>query len=212
MRVLFIGNSFTYVNDLPDMLKHLLSCETAGVVRGGAYLRDFCNPEDELYAKLEHALTREIWNYAVIQEQSFNAVGNREDFLRHMGILCARVRRAGAEPVLYSTWAYKEGSEKLSKTGCTYQEMDHLLAEAYQEAARENDALLAPVGAYFTKMRHQYDLYWPDAHHPTPKGTFLAACVIGRVISPGRKLSAWVPGGVREIVADAMRGVTRNEK
>ena len=136
MRILFIGNSFTYVNDLPDMVKHLLPCETEGVVRGGAYLRDFCNPEDELYAKLEHALTREKWDYAVIQEQSFNAVGNRADFLKHMGILCARVRLAGAEPVLYSTWAYKEGSEKLDHTGYSYQEMDHLLAEAYQEAAR----------------------------------------------------------------------------
>ena len=120
MRVLFIGNSFTYVNDLPDMVKHLLACETTAVVRGGAYLRDFCNPADELHGKLEGALLQGPWDYAVIQEQSFNAVGNREDFFKHAGILCARVRKAGAKPVLYSTWAYKEDSEKLKNTGYSY--------------------------------------------------------------------------------------------
>ena len=212
MRILFIGNSFTYVNDLPDMVKHLLSCETAGVVRGGAYLRDFCNPADELYGKLEAALTQEKWDYAVIQEQSFNAVGNRVDFLKYASILCARVRHAGIQPVFYSTWAYKEGSDKLKNTGRSYAEMDRLLAEAYQVAARENDALLAPVGKYFTQMRDQYDLYWPDGYHPTPMATFLAACVIARTITGGGPLSAWTAGGVREIVCAAMRGATRNEK
>ena len=193
MRVLFIGNSFTYYHDLPHMVAQLLSCETAAVTRGGFYLRQFCDPAEEMFHQVEEQLNNGPWDRVVLQEQSFNAVGNRADFIKSMSILCARVRNAGAEPVLYASWAYREGSEKLEKTGRSYEEMDAGLKMAYALAGKNNEAPCAWVGDAFTRARESFHLYEADDYHPSIYGSYLSACVIARTLAPNASLSAWHP-------------------
>ena len=48
MRILFLGNSFTYYHDLPDMVAELLHAEVKGNLCGGAYLYQHIDPSDEL--------------------------------------------------------------------------------------------------------------------------------------------------------------------
>ena len=98
MNILMLGNSFTYCNDMPGMLAEELNASVTEVVRGGAYLHGFLDQEDELSQLGMAALVGEIhecdgrnmcrtfggrpcglWDYVVIQEQSFNAVGNPDD-------------------------------------------------------------------------------------------------------------------------------------
>lgn len=212
MKVLFLGNSFTQVNDLPQMVSRLSGWETRKIVRGGAYLRDFCNPGDELNAGMEEAF-REKWDYVVIQEQSFNAVGNREDYLKHARILCDRIKAEGAVPVIYATWAYEENTPKLKNTGLSYARMDGALAQSFQQAAEENDAILAPVGAFFTKVRFVCHLYHPtDWYHPSPAATFLAACVITHAIAEKLPFSAWKPEEISEETAAFIRKTVETGK
>lgn len=208
MRILFLGNSFTYYHDLPEMVGRLLSCETAAVTRGGAYLWQFCDAKDELHRMAEEKLQQGLWDWVVLQEQSFNAVGNREDFLRSMEMLCARVRSAGAKPLLYASWAYREGSEKLAKTHCTYLEMAQGLKEAYALAGEKNDAPVAPVGEAFTRAREEEMLYEPDDFHPSLSGSYLSACVIARSLAPDTPLSDWRPEGISREVAEKLQRIS----
>ena len=65
MRILMLGNSFTYFNDMPDMLAQILDAEVVHHTRGGAHLSEHLDPETELGAKTQAALQNEKWDYVI---------------------------------------------------------------------------------------------------------------------------------------------------
>ena len=87
--------------------------------------------------------------------------------------LCAQIRQCGAVPVLYATWAYRKGGDKLAAKGWDYDEMARGLSAAYRRAAQENDALLADVGASFTRSRARWICMLSDGVHPSEQGARL---------------------------------------
>jgi hypothetical protein len=79
------------------------------------------------------------------------------------------VRAHGAKPVFFMSWAYADRPEMTAQ-----------LAEAYTVAGNANNALVIPVGLAFARAREkqaELGLYAPDRRHPSPAGTYLAACV-----------------------------------
>ena len=165
MRILFLGNSFTYFHDLPDMVAEILHAEVKGNLCGGAYLYQHIDPSDELCAITRKLLTEEKWDYVVLQDQSQGPITHPEEFARAVAALSEMTRAAGGTPVLYETWAYEEGSDTLAST----------------EMA--NHALLAPVGQVFAASRKTVQLYDAgDHYHPSQAGSSLAAETIAAVI------------------------------
>jgi hypothetical protein len=77
------------------------------------------------------------------------------------------VRKHGAKPVFFMSWAYSDVPA-----------MTMQLAEAYTKAANDNDALVIPAGLAFARsiqQRPSLNLYAPDKRHPSLAGTYLAA-------------------------------------
>ena len=183
MRILFLGNSFTFFNDLPQMVADLLGAEVGRSLRGGAYLSQHLDPADELYALTHRLLTEEKWDYVVLQDQSRGPITNPVEFQQAIAGLCPLIRAAGAKPVLYETWAYEEGSDTLASTGMTFEAMQQALMDGYLAAAQANNALIAPVGQAFNAARHAAPLYDENDHyHPSAIGSRLAAETIAAVI------------------------------
>lgn len=80
------------------------------------------------------------------------------------------VRRHGAKPVFFMSWAYADKPE-----------MTQQLADAYTSAANDNGAFVIPAGLAFARsiqQRPDLNLYQPDKRHPTLAGTYLAACTV----------------------------------
>ena len=199
MNVLMLGNSFTYVNDMPGMLADELNASVTEVVRGGAYLHSFLDQEDDLSQIGMSALMGDVreregremcrtfggaargdWNYVVLQEQSFNAVGNEENYVRSAVELCRRAWSVGAVPVIYGTWAYRAGSSKLKSTFLTHDEMLMRLRRSAERAAREGGALMADVGM---ALEHcDFDPYTADDYHPSREASMLAARILADTI------------------------------
>lgn len=96
--------------------------------------------------------------------------------------LCAQIRANGGTPVLFATWAYKNGGAELTRKGWGYEEMARKLSDTYRQAARENDALLAEVGRRFYEQAEARELYASDGVHPNEAGAQLAAETIAAVI------------------------------
>lgn len=188
MRILMLGNSFTYFNDMPRIVEQLLGAEVVSHTRGGAFLSEQLNMETEMGAKTLKALKEEKWDYVVMQEQSRAPVFCKEKFHESVRELCRFIKASGAKPVLYASWAYREGSEKLAGTEMSYAEMDRGLYESYHEAAKENGALTADVGKAFTAIRGIVNLYEPDDYHPSAAGSMLAAHCIAKVIEEDWRL------------------------
>lgn len=187
MRILMLGNSFTYFHDMPMILAAITGEEVVSHTRGGAFLSEQLNGETEMGAKTLKALKEEQWDYVVLQEQSRAPVFCKDKFHESVCGLCKLIREAGAKPVLYASWAYREGSEKLAGTEMSYDAMDKGLYESYHEAAEENGALIADVGKAFTAIRGIVNLYEDDDYHPSAAGSMLAAHTIANVIEEDRR-------------------------
>lgn len=183
MKVLMLGNSFTFVNNVDGLIAALTGWQVERVTRGGAFLYQMLDHEDELCAQVNEALNRQKWDYVVLQEQSNTPALRAHLFHPSVQKLCEKIRQNGAKPVLYATWAYREGSGKLASTGMTYDEMDKALYDAYHKAGEENGALVADVGRAYTALRHLIDPYSKeDDYHPSEAGSLLSAHVIARTI------------------------------
>ncbi|MBQ3080671.1 MAG: SGNH/GDSL hydrolase family protein [Clostridia bacterium] len=183
MRILMLGNSFTYYHRMPEILSEILKCEVVSHTRGGAQLSEQLNENTEMGARTLKALREEKWDYVVLQEQSILPAKSTDCFLKSAAGLCRIIRENGAMPVFYATWAYREGSKILAKTPYTFQEMDEKLLNAYKQAAEKNNALMAPVGQAFSSLRSFISLYEKeDDYHPSEAGSAIAAGVIAKTI------------------------------
>ena len=113
----------------------------------------------------------------------------------------AIVKKYGAQPMLFMSWAYKDVPEMTAQ-----------LAEQYTLAGNANDALVIPAGLAFAKAvskRPSLELYQPDKRHPTLAGTYLAACTTYAAIQrvAGRQcLHGRARPGARGIPAGRRRG------
>ncbi len=176
MKILFIGNSFTYYNDMPSILSGMLGeeHEVRSVTKGGYYLSRHLDDDDALGGLAIKTLSEWDYDYVVLQEQSFCPIEDNERFMRGV-IGLSKYIREGAKPVMYATWAYRDGSEKLSKTGLGYREMRDKLQEAYFTAGEAIGADTLPVGMLMHRMIALHPetdfLNEKDNYHPSRAGS-----------------------------------------
>lgn len=105
MRILMLGNSFTFTNNLPQLLAGLTGAEVIHHTRGGARLSEHLNPSTKLGAQTQAALETEHWDYVVLQEMSHGPITTPKSFFSSVKLLCEQIRENGAVPILYATWA-----------------------------------------------------------------------------------------------------------
>lgn len=182
MRILMLGNSLTSSQQLPQKLAALLDASVEVHARGGARLSEQLNSRTRLGARTAEALSAGSWDFVVLQEMSVGPARSRERYLESVGKLSKLARDAGAMPVIYATWAFQEGSDRLKRSGWSFRQMHDLLHGAFLEAACENDALLADVGTAFFERRDP-NLFAQDGVHPSAAGAELAASILASTIS-----------------------------
>ncbi|MEO8028569.1 MAG: SGNH/GDSL hydrolase family protein [Bryobacteraceae bacterium] len=187
LRVLFLGNSYTYFNNLPAVLEKIAGAVKGGpaihaekVVEGGATLQTLYNGGGALAA-----IRRGGWDYVVLQEQStlghtppvggVPQIKEPSQFFEYARKFDAEIRKSGAKALFFATWARED-----------FPEHQRRLDDAYTRIARELDAGLAPVGLAWTLARIEAPgirLHLPDRSHPTGAGTYLAALVFYQVLA-----------------------------
>ncbi len=216
MQVLFLGNSYTFFNDLPQMTAEIakkagISLTTDSVTRGGAYLHQFADPADELYDKWRTLYDSQHWDAVIFQNQSFHPVKDPAAY-KEAVLTMQKLLHPDQRILLYETWAYKDGSDKLASTGLTYGEMHRRMAASCQNAAAASNATVVPVGdafAHIHDLHPEIELYDPDGSHPSPAGTYLAACLFVSKLTGNAPL--YLPGfdgisaelcGILRIAAD----------
>jgi hypothetical protein len=182
-----LGNSFTFVNNMPDILAQLIGAEVVHHTRGGARLAEQLNPETKMGGLTQAALQNEKWDYVILQEMSNAPISSKKSFLKNVGLLCEQIRSNGAKPILYATWAYQRGGKQLESFGMDYDEMYSQMYSAYHEAGEQNQALIADVGKKFYELADTQNLYAEDGCHPNEAGSRIAAETITEVISADLK-------------------------
>ena len=171
--VLFLGNSYTYFNNLPEMVLAISTALDGPVVRGaghthgGQTLRGHLDDGHVPGALSAGPERGGDWEWVLLQEQS--TLGAEYD--GESGTLGS----AGARPALYMTWA-KEAVPDQSET----------IAQAYHSIGNELGLPVANVGeawAEVRRLRPDFSLFLDDGSHPNGAGSYLAACVIYAMVT-----------------------------
>ncbi len=171
MKILFIGNSHTYYNDLPRMVKELM--EYTGVrthvtmsTEGGKGLIYHCDRKD-----VNFNIRYGDYDVVVLQDKATNF--NPDDFKEGgRALMQNSLGACPARRVLYMIWARRMEKEKQA-----------IITKGYCELGEEIGATVAPAGEVWHKILRQSPdweerLYRPDGNHATPLGSYLAATTL----------------------------------
>lgn len=216
-RILWIGNSYTYVNNLPEMFRLF------ALSAGDTVIVDSSAPGG--YTFLAHTnnattlqkIAQPGWDYVVIQAQSQepsfppNQVLSQTlpyaaelDSLIHVANPCAQT-------VYYMTWGRKYGDA--ANCGnypplCTFDGMTNRLRWGYKTMADATESLIAPAGIAWRNAWYAdstINLWSADFSHPAVAGTYLTAATFYSTIfnKPTENLS--YTGGLDATTAGFLR-------
>ena len=180
-RILFIGNSYTYYNSSPELLKSMVKqkhpdheIEVQLVSQGGMTLERHWQED-----RTHQIIKSKAWDYVVLQEQSKLGMpvmidqdvyfGQTDLFYEYARKFDAEIKKAGAKTVFFMTWSVKSRPEE-----------QEILSYAYANIAQELNATVAPVGLVWDTLRKtdQFDLYDVDGSHPSAHGSYLVAATM----------------------------------
>lgn len=188
-KVLFLGNSYTQYNDLPNLVKQIAASFgdtliTASVTPGGFTLEQHSTNAASL-----NAIKQDQWDIVVLQEQSQkpsfspSQVATEVYPFAEKLVDSIKANNSCSQPMFYMTWGRKNGDAAncpFYPPVCTYGGMQQRLRESYMQMAQDNNGITSPVGAAWKMVRDSLssiDLYNPDESHPSLHGSYLAACV-----------------------------------
>jgi hypothetical protein len=163
--VLFIGNSHTFVNDLPGMFCALAS------PRHSVHVESVAMPDVSLRQHWDagtarKAIERQHWDWIVLQESSRETPGRLEDSIRLFDPVIAK---SGAKALIYELWPRRDTKMDPGELERRYILVAH---DVHHPLARVGPAWMAALAD-----DPNLPLYRPDGNHAQPAGTYLAACV-----------------------------------
>jgi hypothetical protein len=187
LRVLFVGNSYTFVHGVPELLKEMArskghELEYEQQTPGG---RSFQKHWEE--GKAVRKMKDGPFDIVVFQNQSFEPVMDPDNMMKYGRMLAAEADRAGAKKLYYLTPAYKEpvgwmkkDNDAARRGAKLFPEMHERLVASYSKLARDTGGDVAPVGVAW-KLAYEampdVQLHAPDHSHAAPAGAYLTALV-----------------------------------
>jgi hypothetical protein len=207
LRLLFIGNSHTYVNNIPLTVEEMARsagrpCYTWSATVGGYRLE-----EHTLHQPTLDAIAAGSWDHVILQEQSqVPTIPYWRDSSMYPAVrlLDSLARGVGAQTMLYMTWGWRDGGTMVylgdsSPDFRDYFEMQDSVTAAYQRIGDGIGAVMSPVGRAWRRGRELDStaaLWQSDACHSTPFGAYLAACTFYSVLfdepATGRYVAPYV--------------------
>jgi len=180
--ILFVGDSFVFVGDLPRQLKTIAGAH--GIEITYRDISRHANRGGTLREHRENA-TKEMqsgkFDYVVLHDQNVQSLNDMEGLLDDIRALCTVAKENGVVPVLYDFAG-------LAIDGQPDEERLRTSIDAYKQAADENDAILvraAEAWIYAYKTIPGISLYArfdPRGLHPNKAGGFLTACVFAATL------------------------------
>lgn len=214
-KILFVGNSFTFYFDVPQLFKNIANSAGRSVVvdsitEGSWTLDKWADVNDTRGAALDAKLKAVAdYDIIVLQEQSTRPLNNYNNFLAGATALATKIRQTqnNCDIYLYSTWGYPE----LATTkNTTIPQVEAQIRAAYQNVAQQIGAKVSNVGAAFSYVYENHtniNLYYPDEKHPSLAGSYLSACVHAATLLGCNPKTATFTGDLDEATATTLREV-----
>lgn len=215
-RVLFIGNSYTQSNDLPQMVADI-ALSMGDTMTYTSNTPGSCTFEMHCHNQSMTLICEGGWDFVVMQEQSQLPAFPMDSVELYVFPFAQQLvdsvyaHNPCAEPMFYMTWGRKNGDTEFGYPPMdTYEGMDSLLYARYMQMGEDNDASVCPVGRVWHYLRDhnaEIELYMSDGSHPTLAGSYAAACAFYTMFFGRDPDSISHDAGLDENVARAIRSV-----
>jgi hypothetical protein len=171
IHVLFVGNSLTYVNDLPGMVAALgsLTGDTIRVATAAEpdlAIIDHWNGQSNARAQIAFG----GWQFVILQQGSSSLPLSRDTLVLGAQLFAPSIRAAGAKPALLMVWP---SSDRLA--------FFDDVRNSYQQAATAVGGVFMPAGEAWRRawaVDSSFQFFGGDGYHPSPVGTLAAALVV----------------------------------
>ncbi len=216
---LFLGNSYTNYNNFPKLVSDIASSLGDSLIYDSNTPGGYTLQGHSTNATSLKKITERDWDYVVLQEQSqrpsFPPSQVQSDVYPYAEILDSLIHEndSCSQTLFYMTWGRKYGDQnncQFYQPLCTYEGMQKRLRDSYLQMAIDNNASVAPVGMAF-KASIQNDsnlnLYTTDNSHPSPAGSYLAACVFYSSMFHKSSLGAYHPTSVTALSAFVLQNI-----
>lgn len=185
--ILFVGNSLTYVNNLPEVFRQFAAgsplqakVEVQAVAVGGYFLSDHWKRGEALAT-----MRQQHPDLLILQGQSVEPLLANASFNSSGRLFKGEADRLQIRTILLGTWARPAGDPyyKDTTSGGSPPKMQRLLDMAYASLARQLHVAWVPAGIAFSRAEQSLPSIpvLDGTQHPSPAGTYLAAAVLYRV-------------------------------
>lgn len=220
-RVLFLGNSYTYFNNLPQMIANAAASAGKNLIfdmnaPGGYYIGQHVTNALSL-AKIQAG----NWDNVVLQDQSL-ALAYPGYFMNGINSSIkmdsiVKANNSCAQTLFYGTWGRKNGDTYIcSQPYCEvntvitrdFYQMNSDIQTHYKVFADSLKASMSPVGTVWANIRQQHpsiELFDPDESHPSVAGTYAAACSFYAAIFRSDPTQITFNGGLSDTEAGLIR-------
>jgi hypothetical protein len=191
LRVLFVGNSYTQVNNLPQLVSNI-ALSMGDTMTYASNTPGGCTFEMHCHNQSMTMICEGGWDFVVLQEQSQLPAFPMDTVELYVFPFAQQLvdsiyaHNPCAEPMFYMTWGRKNGDTEFGYPPMdTYEGMDSLLYARYMQMGEDNDASVCPVGRVWHYLRDHHaeiELYMSDESHPSLAGSYAAACAFYTMI------------------------------
>ena len=179
MKILFVGNSHTYFNDMPHwfagMMEHGTGIQTEADML--AYSGRNLHWHRTEYFSLRYQLLYGHYNWCIIQQVA-HPFPPREETTEDATWIVDLCRQLHVKTGIVTSWSEKRNPG-------IQDEMNMF----YRNLSKKTDSILIPIGEAWqdVRMKHpEIELYWQDGAHASPTGDYLTAMVLYGAISQKR--------------------------
>jgi hypothetical protein len=215
-KILYIGNSFTYFNELPDMVDSLAHRNNQLVwhymhAPGGISVGD---TGKAAAAHMDNPLVYQLirssdWDFVVVQDNQGRFILDSAVFPNKSRVVAGHLMLMDsvkhyhpcAKMIWFAGWGLKNGQLPNWPTGVSM--IDKLLVN-YRVLNATADEIIAPIGEAWKKSisQHTFDLWTSDEMHPSTEGSYLAALVLYSTMLHGSALNNGYMAGL--VTQDAL--------
>ncbi|MGW9686974.1 SGNH/GDSL hydrolase family protein [Flagellimonas sp. 2504JD1-5] len=168
--ILFIGNSLTYFNDLPILVKNRIEAQGKEVVVKMVAYPNYAIVDHWADGEVQQLISSKAYDFVIIQQGPSSQSEGRQMLIESGKLYSDLCKANNAKLCYFMVWP----------SIANYGTFDGVIKN-HTDAAAMNNAILLPVGEVWKEYidtTNNLDYYGPDGFHPSVKGSEVAADVI----------------------------------
>jgi hypothetical protein len=174
--ILFVGNSLTYTNDLPQILVKHAESKGKKIKTESLTLPNYALVDHLAEGKVQKLVDSKKYNFVIVQQGPSSQEEGRKLLFEAAEIFKDLCAKNDAKLAFYMVWP----------AHANYHHFDGVIKN-YTEAASKSNAILCPVGKVwkdYIDKTNDLTYYGQDLFHPSEKGSQVVSEVIYNSLFP----------------------------